>query len=217
MPTGKHQVAPVRRTQSERRAETRRRVLDAATALVAQHGSRAVSLADVGNAAGYSRGIVNHHFGSKARLLEALIEHTQNFDVPTDAPNGLGRLTAIIETYLGTVRQRSPSSEAFLKLWTESAGAEPSLQAMFVERDAWFRRLLVEHVRDGIADGSIRDDVDPASTALMIVGTLRGTAMLLMSTARDVPAAALSLDVGDVITRGLSTRARAEQGESGDG
>ena len=42
------EVRSVRRTQAERRAETRRRVLDAATSLVAAHGSRAVSLAAVG-------------------------------------------------------------------------------------------------------------------------------------------------------------------------
>ena len=79
----------VRRTQAERTAETRRRVLDAAAALVASHGAHAVSLAAVGEAAGYSRGIVNHHFGSKGRLLEELIRYTQQFDVATDAPTGL--------------------------------------------------------------------------------------------------------------------------------
>src|ERR1700710_2334034 len=98
----------VRRTQAERRTDTRRRVLDAATSLVAAHGSRAVSLAAVGEAAGYSRGIVNHHFGSKARLLEELIRYTQQFDVPTDAPTGLGRMTRFVEAYLGGMHDRSP-------------------------------------------------------------------------------------------------------------
>ena len=64
----------VRRTQAERTAETRRRVLDAAAALVASHGAHAVSLAAVGEAAGYSRGIVNHHFGSKEGLFDATVE-----------------------------------------------------------------------------------------------------------------------------------------------
>ncbi|CAN5574264.1 TetR/AcrR family transcriptional regulator [soil metagenome] len=198
------QAPPVRRTQAERRAETQRRVLAAATALVAQHGSRGVSLADVGDAAGYSRGIVNHHFGSKSRLLEAVIEHAQDFDSPLDPPTGLGRLTAAIETYIGTLRERSPSAEAFLKLWAESTGADSELAALFSERDAWFENVLATHVRDGIADGSIRDDVDPRNTALALIGMLRGSAMLLLSTSRDVNAPALSAQMAGMIKRGLS-------------
>src|SRR5689334_12120980 len=134
---------PTRRTQAERRAETRERVLEAATALVAVHGSRSVSLAAVGEAAGYSRGIVNHHFGSQTQLLEELIKHTQKFDVPSGASTGLSRLTQFVGAYLCGIRDRSPRSEAFLKLWTESAGAEPSLAVLFAERDAQFRDTLI--------------------------------------------------------------------------
>jgi AcrR family transcriptional regulator len=194
----------VRRTQAERRAEARHRVLDAATRLVAAHGSRAVSLAAVGAAAGYSRGIVNHHFGSKAALLEELIKHTQQFDVPTDADTGLGRLTQLVEAYLGGMYERSPRSEAFLKLWTESTGAEPSLAPLFAQRDAWFRELLAQHIRDGISDGSVRSEVHPEIAALALIGQLRGTAMLMFSTARDIPATEVSAEVARNVGRSLA-------------
>lgn len=193
-----------RRTQAERRAETRRRVLDAATSLVAAHGSRAVSLAAVGEAAGYSRGIVNHQFGTKARLLAELIEYTQQFDVPTDAPTGLGRLAQFVEAYLGGMRERSPRSEAFLMLWTESAGAEPSLAPLFAERDARFREYLAQHVHEGLEDGSIGRAVDPDIAAVAIIGLLRGTAMMAFSTARDIPADVLSAEVARGVMRSLA-------------
>jgi AcrR family transcriptional regulator len=193
----------VRRSQAERSAETKRRVLDAATSLVAAHGSRAASLAAVGEAAGYSRGIVTHHFGTKARLLEELIRYTQQFDVPTDAPTGLGRLRQFVEAYLGGMHERSPRSEAFLKLWTESAGAEPSLAPLFVERDAAFREVLAQHVSDGVRDGSIGREVDPHIAAVAIIGLLRGTAMMVFSTARDVPVAELAAAVERSVARGL--------------
>ena len=188
-----------RRSQADRRAETRERVLDAATTLVAAHGSRAVSLAAVGAAAGYSRGIVNHHFGSKAQLLEELIKHTQTIDVSRESPTGLTRLTDFAESYLRGMHERSPRSEAFLKLWTESAGAEPSLKPLFAERDARFRETLIRHLHDGVADGSIRPDVDPQATAVVIIGLLRGTALMAFSTASDVSAA----DLATVGVRGV--------------
>lgn len=195
-----------RRTQAERRAETRRRVLDAATSLVAAYGSRAVSLAAVGEAAGYSRGIVNHHFGTKAQLLEELIGYTQQFEVQAGAPTGLGRLTRFVEAYLGGMHERSPRSEAFLKLWAESTGAEPSLAPIFAERDAAFRGAIAQHIRDGLQDGSITGDADPELAAVAIIGTLRGTAMMVFSTARDVSVADLSAHVARRLEHSLAPR-----------
>jgi AcrR family transcriptional regulator len=197
-----------RRTQAERRAETRRRVLDAATSLVAQHGSSAVSLAAVGEAAGYSRGIVNHHFGSKARLLEELVRHTQQFDVPAESATGLACLTEFVAAYLGGMHDRSPRSEAFLKMWTESANLEPSLASLFDERDAAFRDYLAQQIRAGVGDGSIDPDVDPDLAALAIIGLLRGTAMMAFSTARDVSAADLSAEVARRVERSLAAPPR---------
>lgn len=206
-----------RRTQAERRVETRRRVLEAATSLVAAHGSRAVSLAAVGEAAGYSRGIVNHHFGSKAQLLEELLSYTQQFDVPTDSPTGLGRLTQFVETYLAGMHERSPRSEAFLKLWTESTGAETSLAPLFAERDASFREFLAQHVQDGVSDGSIAVGIDPHLTAVAIIGLLRGTAMMLGSTARDVSVADLSAEVARSVGRSLAAEPQTPSARTSTG
>lgn len=198
------QVRAVRRTQAERRGEARQRVLQAATSLVAAHGSRAASLAAVGAAAGYSRGIVHHHFGSKAHLLEELIKYTQTFDVPTVSATGLSRLTDFVGAYLGGMRDRSPRSEAFLKLWTESAGAEPSLAPLFAERDAQFREVLAQNIIDGIDDGSIRSDVDPQTAAVAIIGLLRGTALMAFSTAHDVSAPELAAVATAGVERSLA-------------
>ncbi|KDF00292.1 hypothetical protein Y900_015420 [Mycolicibacterium aromaticivorans JS19b1 = JCM 16368] len=195
-----------RRTQAERREEARQRVLQAATALVAIHGSRAVSLAAVGEAAGYSRGIVHHHFGSKAQLLEELIKYTQTFDVPADSATGLSRLTDFAGAYLGGLHERSPRSEAFLKLWTESAGAEPSLAEFFAERDGHFREVLAQYIVDGIGDGSIRPDLDPQTAAVAIIGLLRGSALMAFSTARDVSAG----DLASVAVGGLERSLAAD-------
>ncbi|MGW7003801.1 TetR/AcrR family transcriptional regulator [Streptomyces sp. NPDC054933] len=163
-----------RRTQQERRAEAEQRVLEAATTLIAQNGSRSVSLAEVGRVAGYSRGIVNHHFGSREQLLAAVVRHAQQFDVPTADGGGLARITALVSSYLANLRDRAPASQAFLLLWAESMASDPVLAPLFAERDTWFRNLLADHIRAGIEDGTIRSDVDPQSVAVSLVGTLRG-------------------------------------------
>src|SRR3954471_4929557 len=180
---------PARRTQEQRRAETERRVLDAAMALIARSGSRAVTLAEVGEAAGYSRGIVYHHFGSRERLLEAVLDQAQRFDVPAYQGNSLDHLVRIIEAYLRHVVRQTPSARAFLQLWGEAIAADPVLAPLFARRDADFRQLLADVVRQGVADGSIRPDANPAAAAVLVVALVRGTCLQLIAQppVRNVP------------------------------
>src|SRR6516164_343564 len=68
---------PARRTQAERRSEAEQGLLDAALRLFARKGVETTTLAEIGDAAGYSRGLANHHFGSKAALVERLAERSR--------------------------------------------------------------------------------------------------------------------------------------------
>jgi len=193
-----------RRTQQQRRSETERRVLDAAIRLIAQRGSRAVTLADVGREAGYSRGIVHAHFGSRERLLEAVVRDAQRFDVPDGAGTGLDRLGALVEAYLGNLQTRRPATGAFLLLWAESVAADPVLGPLFAERDEAFRAALADSVREGIADGSIREDADPAAAAVVLLGVLRGVGMQQASPAGTVVDDTLTAQVTGILRRGLA-------------
>lgn len=181
---------PPRRTQEQRRAETERRVLDAAIALIARTGSRGVTLAQVGEAAGYSRGIVYHQFGSRERLLEAVVDEARRFDVPEYQGNGLEHLVRIVEAYVRNVAKRTPSARAFLQLWGEAIAADPAVMPLFAQRDADFRQFLAAVVRQGVADGSIRDDVDPAAAAVLLLAMVRGTGLQLIAEppVRNLPA-----------------------------
>ena len=63
-----------RRTQAERRAETRARLLASARRTFARHGYHATSLDRVSENAGCTKGAVYDHFGSKAGLFLALLD-----------------------------------------------------------------------------------------------------------------------------------------------
>jgi AcrR family transcriptional regulator len=173
---------PGRRTQEERREETERKVLAAATVLIAQRGSRALTLAEVGEAAGYSRGIVSHHFGSRDNLLRAVVRDAQAFTLPDHGDSAADWLAETVRAYLENVTRRRPSAAAFLQMWGEAIAADPVLMPLYAASDASFRRLLADKVRDGIRDGSVRGDADPEAMAVSLVGLLRGIALQLIST-----------------------------------
>ena len=194
-----NQPVPTRRTQQERRADTERRVLDAALELIAAGGSRSMSLSRVGELAGYSRGIVNHHFGSKDELLRRAARHAQAA-VPAPDPGlrGLERLLALVDTYIGYIIELETAGKAFLTMWAEAVAAEPVVRDVYVERDAWFRALIADIVTEGIADGTIRGDVDAAALAVMLLGQLRGVGLQMMldpdpALARNVQRSATSI------------------------
>jgi AcrR family transcriptional regulator len=64
-------AAPAKIRDADR---TRRQVLDAAEKLFARRGYEATSLADIGTAAGVSRGTPSYFFGSKEQLYDAVLE-----------------------------------------------------------------------------------------------------------------------------------------------
>lgn len=139
---------------------------------------RALTLARVGERAGYSRGIVTHHFGAKQALVERLARATQAGFVPGlgDLPPGLDRLLRLVGGYLGELGRIGVFNQAFLLLWAEAV-TQPELASIFRERDAAFRADLADDVEAGIADGSVDPGVSPAGTAVAIVGQLRGIAV----------------------------------------
>lgn len=198
-------MTPARRTQQERRDQASAALLKAAAELVVEEGVRAVTLARVGERAGYSRGLVTHHFGGKQALLEHLARTTQTGFVPgLDAlPPGLDRLLRLIDGYLAQLSEPDVLSRAFLVLWAESMTA-PDLAPIFRERDHAFRDDLRQEVAAGIAEGTIRADVDPDHIAVAVVGQLRGIALQCLLDPEAIELAGLRRSAAEAWKRALS-------------
>lgn len=150
-------------------------MLSAAADLVVEHGVRALTLARIGERAGYSRGIVTHHFGTKQAMLEVFARATQAGFVPglADLPPGPVRLLRLIDGYLGALDGIGPMNRAFLLLWAEAA-TSPELAPIFRERDEAFRADLRADITAGIAEGTVHPGTSPDQVAVAVVGQLRG-------------------------------------------
>jgi AcrR family transcriptional regulator len=199
------EASRARRTQAERRAQTEERVLEATMEIIASDGVRAVTMAAVGEAAGYSRGIVNHQFGTRDGLMTAVAKLAQaRFSPVAPELRGRERLRASVVAYLAAQRSDARDARVFLRLWIAAIGGEePGLREAFVERDASFRSYFAAAVTQGIEDGTIRPDVDPDAAALALVGQLRGIGLQLQLAPDAADPDALSAEAAEWVERAV--------------
>ncbi len=70
-------MQPARRSQAERRAATRRALLDAGRELFAEHGFAGAGQEEIVERAGVTRGALAHHFATKQGLFRAVVESVE--------------------------------------------------------------------------------------------------------------------------------------------
>src|SRR5262245_29958329 len=81
-----------RRTQQQRRSEAEQGLITAAAEIIGESGPASLTLAKVGERAGYSHGLAAHYFGSKgaliARVAEAVSRQFRDAFVATAGADG---------------------------------------------------------------------------------------------------------------------------------
>lgn len=169
-----------RRTQASRRATTQAALLRATSDVIVELGVGAVTLARVGEQAGYSRGIVTHYYGTKRALLEAVALSAQNgvAAVLQGEPPGLDRLLHLVQAYLGNLGEDGPRWSAFVLLWAQAA-SDRDLSVIMQARDSYFRGYVSEDVAAGVTSGHILPGTDPDAVAVALIGQLRGISLQL--------------------------------------
>lgn len=175
----KGSASRTRRTQAERVAESDQRMLEAAVRLIATHGSAQTTLEMVGVAAGYSRGLAQHRFGSKDGLLEAVLAHVVKEYRLRLLPRlkGLSGLDAIycdIDAYLEGMDDPPESSKAFFVLMLESIGPVPQIRRVFADLSERWHQGLARQIRAGQQLGEIGPNVEPEVEAELVIAAVRG-------------------------------------------
>ena len=177
----------VRKTQAERSATAARRMLRAAGKLIARQGYTKTSLAQVGKEAGYTGGLVSHHFGSKEGMLRQLVGaiagrfYTDQLEPVTEGKAGLEALCAVADTYLAELVLREERMRTLYVLMGESLGPVSEINPVFAELNKGFRANAQRLIEEGVASGQIRPDIDPDAEAAAVVGLLRGVAVQWMA------------------------------------
>ncbi|MHB1726277.1 MAG: TetR/AcrR family transcriptional regulator, partial [Acidimicrobiales bacterium] len=122
------------RTQEERKAETRTRLLEAAAELFASRGIDAVSVDAVAEAAGRTSGSVYAHFGSKQGLLMALLDRWKG---------------SVLAALLAQVVLAGSPEEQLRAVWRHLAGTDGDGDGdrwALLEQELWLRAARDDEV-----------------------------------------------------------------------
>jgi AcrR family transcriptional regulator len=165
---------------SDRRAATRRRLLDAATAVVAERGFHAASVDAIAAEAGYSVGAIYSNFGGKDDLFLAVFdEHAAWFEqVMADATAE----TSAFEALLVEEQQFL----VFVSFWSYAVRT-PKVRRRLAQRMARFREHIAGLVRQRAEEENRELVADADQIALVALALFRGVALERLANQGAVP------------------------------
>lgn len=184
-----------RMTQAERTALSDARMLKAAQELIAEHGTHNTTLREVGERAGYSRGLASNRFGSKEGLFSQLVldfnrRWAEELSRTVGDSTGLPALAAALKTVEFYLINRPAEMRALYILWFESMSSHDEVRQRLALNHKAYRRDAERWVREGIQEGTIRKTVDAKTFAVEFSSLIFGLIYqwLIDADSIDVPA-----------------------------
>lgn len=125
--------------RSERRARTRGQLLEAAARVYARRGFESATLDEVAEEAGFTKGAVYDHFGSKEKLLFALLDEHLS-----------GQIAEQISLFDPTV-ETAERPRVGADRWMRELDDDPDAFRLFIE--AWVRSQRDDTLREQVLAG----------------------------------------------------------------
>ncbi len=172
--------------RSARRARTRTRLLEAAAQVYARRGFAGATLEEVASEAGFTKGAVYAHFGSKENLLLALVEEylagqvTEQIGLFDRDRATWERPLAGSDRWMESVRENPDRFRLFVELWAY-AQRDESLRKRLASGLALLRATFARFAAESSADAGF--DVPsgvPEQFANVMLGLGMGLSMLAL-------------------------------------
>jgi TetR/AcrR family transcriptional repressor of nem operon len=193
-------AAPVIRNFTRKGLATRDRIVDAASALILEHGVEAAKLEDIQSAAHVSASQLYHYFEDKSALILAVIDHQTRAVLGVHRPllerlDSFEALEKWRDQIVGSIESQHCVGGCPLGSMVGGlAESDPIARSALANSFAEWERLLrvgLETMRDR---GVLRADVDAQSFALSMLASVQG-GLLLSQTRRDSAAVRTAVDM----------------------
>lgn len=177
---GKAVASPRRRTQAERTALSDKRMFEAAIKLIIERGTERTTLKEIGEMAGYSRGLAHSRFGSKAGFLNQMFarfdgrwkSHLTGY---VGGKTGIEALTAALHAVRDFLNTEATYMRAMYILWYESLGHDSAIRDKLADHHRIYREDAARWARLGIEAGEVDPEIDPDQFSVQFNSFIFGT------------------------------------------
>ena len=158
------------RTQAQRTALSDARMLDAAVGLIVEKGADGTTLKEVGEFAGYSRGLAGYRFGSKANLFSYIVrsvgeEWLRELGQAVENKVGIEAIIAAADAHYHFVLEAADRIRAFYILWFISIGPDVEFKQVIAHVHERRQKDVEAWIESGVAAGKVRKDIDVRAIA----------------------------------------------------
>lgn len=157
--------------QVERTALSDARMFEAAMHLIVERGTHNTTLKEIGEKAGYSRGLASNRFGSKETLFSHMVRDfnekwASELRRFVGGNTGLAAVQGALDAVEFFMLNRTMQMQAMYILWFESITSYAVVRRRLAANHIAYRRDTTRWLMQGINDGEVRSDIDPESFAV---------------------------------------------------
>ena len=170
---------PRRRTQAQRTAETRLRILKAAANLIRRRGYARFRTAEVANEAGISRGAQLHHFPTKDSLVVATLEYVfeQAQILSRRRAAAVNRPRDLIEAVIADAREFFFSEHFMVAIYIVlSTSTDQAVRRQILDISRKARRPVETAWTEALAASGVSASI-AADIVALTLGVVRGMAL----------------------------------------
>lgn len=150
-------------------------VVAAAGRLFAERGYHGTSMRDLGKELGLLGSSLYSHVDGKQQLLVEVVDRGAGFfQEAADAAlategSAADRLEALIDGHIGVVLDHRSEVRTYLN---EADALDPDVRATVIAARDRYEEAFRAVLKEGVADGSFRNDIDPPISAIFILSIL---------------------------------------------
>lgn len=158
--------------------ERRRRILETAVRVYAEHGFHQTGMRQLCTALGMSPGALYRYFPGKEAIIAGLVEMDRDMIQHNlrGLPPDLG-FAATLQHMMDVTMGELQTNEGLLAIWSEissEATRNPAVAALLSAHYQFIESLIAGLVEAGLKRGELRAGLDPVATARFIMATHDG-------------------------------------------
>ena len=169
----------LRLTQVERKEISDAKMLEAAVDLIVERGAGQVTLKDVGEKAGYSRGLAGYRFGNREGLFDFVLrsvgdEWLGELTQVTANSFGYKAIAAALDAHIKFCEDAPKHVEAFYRLWFDSMAPDSQLKGVILGIHQRRRGDVVSWIEQAVGAGEVSATVDAGMLADHFTASVSG-------------------------------------------